>query len=383
MGTDRKAHLKILINAFSARLGGGQTYLINLLEFLRPDDSVQVFVLAPDSLEMPDRGNIHRVRVRWPVANPVSRAIWEKVCLARLARRLEADVLFCPGGILGSRVPVRCKSVTMFENMIPFDLAQRRKYPLGYMRLRNWLLERVMRRSMKKADQVICHSEFAEKVIERNAPGVSSKVVVIPHGIGVRFRSDHVRRLEWLPAERYVLYVSTIDVYKAQVEVVQAYALLKQRRPLVEKLVLVGPERPRYAQKVRNEIARLGLAHDVLLTGPVPHDDLPSLYQNALINVFASECESCPNIMLEALASGRPLLASNRPPMPEFAGDAAIYFDPSNPQDLAEKLGSIIDDPVRLAELSTKARERSQLYDWAKLARTTWTVFDELAGCRP
>jgi glycosyltransferase involved in cell wall biosynthesis len=382
MGTNRKAHLKILINAFSARLGGGQTYLINLLEFLRQDDSVQVFVLAPDSLEVPERGNIHRVRVRWPVENPVSRAIWERVCLARLARRLEADVLFCPGGILGSRVPARCKSVTMFENMIPFDLAQRRKYPLGYMRLRNWLLERVMRRSMKKADQVICHSEFAEKVIERSAPGVSSKVVVIPHGIGIRFRSDHVRRPEWLPAERYVLYVSTIDVYKAQVEVVQAYALLKQRRPLVEKLVLVGPERPRYAQKVRNEIARLGLADDVLLTGPVPHDDLPSLYQNALINVFASECESCPNIMLEALASGRPLLASNRPPMPEFAGDAAIYFDPSNPQDLAEKLGSIIDDPVRLAELSTKARERSQLYDWAKLARTTWTVFDELAGCR-
>ena len=270
--------------------------------------------------------------------------------------------------------------MTMFENMIPFDLAQRRKYPLGYMRVRNWLLERVMLRSMKKADQVICHSEFAEKVIENNAPGLSSKIVVIPHGIGLRFRSDRALRPEWLPAERYILYVSTIDVYKAQVEVVRAYALLKQRRPSLEKLVLVGPERPHYAQKVRDEIARLALQPDVFLTGPVSHDQLPSLYQNALINVFASECESCPNIMLEALASGRPLLASNRPPMPEFAGDAAIYFDPSNPQELAEKLRSIIDDPVRLAELSAKATERSQLYDWAKLARTTWTVLDELVS---
>ena len=58
MGTNRDAHLKILINAFSARLGGGQTYLINLLEFLRQDESVEVFVLAPDSLEMPERRNI-------------------------------------------------------------------------------------------------------------------------------------------------------------------------------------------------------------------------------------------------------------------------------------------------------------------------------------
>jgi len=355
--------------------------LINLLEFLRQDESVEVFVLAPDSLEVPERRNIHRIRVRWPVENPATRAIWEKVCLARLARRLEADVLFCPGGIIGSRVPAGCKTVTMFENMIPFDPAQRRKYPLGYMRVRNWLLERAVRQSMKKADQVICHSEFAEKVIESNAPGLSTKLVVIPHGIGRRFRSGPALRPEWLPAERYILYVSTIDVYKAQVEVVRGYALLKQCRPSVEKLIFVGPERAHYAQKVRNEILRLRLQQDVLLTGPIPHDQLPSLYQNALINIFASECESCPNILLEAMASGRPLLVSNRPPMPEFAGDAAIYFDPSNPQDLAEKLRHIIDDPVRLAELATKARERSQLYDWAKIARTTWTIFDEVASC--
>jgi glycosyltransferase involved in cell wall biosynthesis len=382
MGTSYEARLKVLVNAFSARLGGGQTYLINLLEFLRQDESVEVFVLAPDSLELPERRNIHRIRVHWPVENPVTRAIWEKICLARLARRLEADVLFCPGGIIGSRVPPGCKTVMMFENMIPFDPAQRRKYPLGYMRVRNWLLERALRQSMEKADQVICHSEFAERVLERNAPGLSTKIVVIPHGIGRRFRSEPARRPEWLSAERYILYVSTIDVYKAQIEVVQAYALLKQRRPSVEKLIFVGPERLPYAQKVRKEIVRLRLQEDVLLTGPVPHDQLPSLYQNALINVFASECESCPNILLEAMASGRPLLVSNRPPMPEFAGNAAIYFDPSNPQDLAEKLRSMIDDPVRLAELSTKTRERSQLYDWAKLARTTWAAMGELVSSR-
>jgi glycosyltransferase involved in cell wall biosynthesis len=369
------------VNAFSAREGGGQTYLKSLLEFLRQDESVEVFVLAPDSLELPERKNIHRIRVRWPVENPATRAIWEKVCLARLARRLEADVLFCPGGIVGSRVPRGCKSVTMFENMIPFDRAQRRRYPFGYTRVRNWLLERIMLRSMEKADQIICHSEFSVKVIESNAAGLSRKIVVIPHGIGRRFRSEAARRPEWLSAESYLLYVSTIDVYKAQVEVVQAYALLKQQRHTVEKLIFVGPERSYYGQKVRNEIVRQGLQNEVLLTGPVPPDQLPALYQNARINIFASECENCPNIMLEALASGRPLLVSNRPPMPEFAGDAAIYFDPSNPQELAEKLRLIIDDPVRLAELSTKARERSQLYDWAKLARTTWTVFDAVASC--
>jgi glycosyltransferase involved in cell wall biosynthesis len=381
MGTGHEACLKVLVNAFSARLGGGQTYLTNLLEFLQEDAPVEVFVLVPDSLDLPaNRANIHRIRVCWPVENPAIRAVWEGICLRRLVRHLEADVLFCPGGIIGTSVPTSCKNVTMFQNMIPFDLVQRRKYPLGYMRVRNWLLERVMLRSMKKADRIICISEFARRVIESNAPELSGKMIVIPHGIGPCFRVNHAPRPHWLPAEDYILYVSILDVYKAQVEVLRAYALLKQRRHTVEKLIFVGPERSYYAQKVRSEIVRQGLQNDVLLTGPVPHDQLPPLYQNALINIFASECENCPNIMLEALASGRPLLASNRPPMPEFGGDAAIYFDPSAPEDLAEKLVSVIDDPTRLAELSAKAKKRSRLYDWDRTARTTWTAIGELVS---
>jgi len=60
--------------------------------------------------------------------------------------------------------------------------------------------------------------------------------------------------------------------------------------------------------------------------------------------------------------------------MPEFGGDAAVYFDPSSPDELADKLHSIIDNPVRLAELSDKATQRSLLYDWARAGRATWEL---------
>jgi glycosyltransferase involved in cell wall biosynthesis len=345
------------------------------LNFLAKDVPVEVFVLAPDSVRWPeDRVNIHRIHVRWPVENPVARALWERISLPRLVRELGADVLFCPGGIIGANIPRGCKSVTMFRNMIPFDSNQRRKYPLGYMRVRNWLLKWIMIRSMSKADRVICVSDFALQVIVGIAPGLMGKTTVIPHGINSQFRSNHPRRPEWLPTEEYILYVSILDVYKAQLEVVRAYALLKRHRRTNEKLVLAGPERQPYAQKVRYEIIRLGLEQDVFLAGPVEQDQLPALYQNALINIFASECENCPNIMLEALASGRPLLSSNRPPMPEFGGDAPIYFEPSSPEDLANKLLSIIDDPVRMGELSDKAAQRSLLYDWDRAWRATWDL---------
>jgi len=343
------------------------------------DASTDVFVLALDSLQIPTDPRIRKVDQNWPVENPFVRTIWERIYVRKLVQELKANVLFSPGGIVSAVLPLGCKCVTMFQNMIPFDSVQRRKYPLGYMRVRHWLLKREMLRSMAKADLVICGSEFARQVLENDAPNLSGKTIVIPNGVEPSFRSNRVSRPKWLPTKGYILYVSFLGVYKAQLEVVRAYALLKRRRPTSEKLILAGPECSYYAQKVRDEIDRLNLRDDVLLIGSVPHDNLPFFYQNALINIFASECENCPNILLEALASGRPLLASNRPPMPELAGDGAIYFDPSSPQELTDKLISIIDDPVRLLELSVKARERSQLYDGARTARITWDVIGELA----
>jgi glycosyltransferase involved in cell wall biosynthesis len=142
--------------------------------------------------------------------------------------------------------------------------------------------------------------------------------------------------------------------------------------------VLVGTESPEYGRKVRAEIGRLGLENDVLVRGQVPYMEMPGLYQHAVLNIFASQCENCPNILLEAMAAGRPVIVSNRPPMPEFAGDAALYFDPASPADLAEKLATVLDNPVYLGELAARAREQSLLYDWQSAARDTWNVLAAL-----
>ena len=380
MGTNTKGATRIVMNALSARLGGGQTYVLNLLESLPEQLDAEIFILAPDSLSLPlGRENVTKIQVKWPLENPFTRAIWEWLYLPKLLKRLDADVLFCPGGIIGAHVPKGCKTVTLFQNMIPFSLMQRQRYGLSYMRIRNWLLERALSRSMAKADCVIFISEFARRVIEKKVPRLPGKTIVIPHGVNPVFRNNREPKPDWLPAEKYILYVSILDVYKAQLEVVRAFALLKARRPTTEKLILAGPDRSQYARTVQDEIERLGMSNDVLLTGPVAHDALPSLYRNALINIFASECENCPYIMLEALASGRPLLASCREPMPELGGDAAVYFDPSSPQELAEKLQSIIDDPVRIADLSRKALERSLLYDGSRAAHRTWELIQDCA----
>jgi glycosyltransferase involved in cell wall biosynthesis len=372
--------VKILINALSARQRGGQTYLMNVLAFLPRDGSVEVLLLAPASLELGyEHPYISRRAVSPALENPFVRAAWERLVLPRITRAYGADVLFCPGGVV-TGAPRGCRTVTMFRNMIPFDDNARARYPFGYERVRNWLLHRAMLRSMLQADLVIFISEHAKQVIDRHAKGRCIRSVVIPHGIASQFRkpSGHAAANGAGYAGGYLLYVSYLDFYKAQLEVVRAYALLKRTHPATEKLLLVGPENSIYGDLVRMEVQRLGLNGDVVLTGPLPYADLPALYRGAKINIFASETENCPNILLEALATELPIVCSNRAPMPEFAGDAVVYFDPSSPEELAAKLAALLDDEQARAELSRRAAKRSQLYDWQHAARRTWEAITGL-----
>ncbi len=380
-GTTRT--ITVLVNALSALQGGGQTYVTNLLSHLPAEFPSVIYVLAPDTLRLPDHDpRIRRIPVQWPAGNPFARAIWEKLRIPALLSKLRADILFCPGGIIANRVPSGCKTVTMFRNMIPFSEEQTRRYRPGYMRLRNLLLKRAFLDSMRGADLVIFLSNHARATIEAHLGSELRNQVTIPHGLARAFKrstaSQATQTNASLPPEGYLLYVSTLDYYKAQIEVVQAYGLLKHKRPTKEKLLLIGPEYPEYGNLVRKEIANHRLEGSVLLAGPLPHSQMPEIYRNALVNIFASECENCPNILIEALASGRPVLSSHCPPMPEFGGDGALYFDPRSPADLAEKLASLLDDPTRMSELAAKAEDRSRLYDWEACARRTWQSLYQL-----
>jgi len=235
---------------------------------------------------------------------------------------------------------------------------------------------------MTKADLVIFISEYARGVIEECAGQELKRAVTIPHGINDQFMidSDHEPPCpEWLPAGGYLLYVSIFETYKHHLEVVRGFHRLKSLRPTREKLVLVGKNDMQAGIMVQQEICRLGLQKEVILAGDIAHQELPALYRHAKINIFASECENCPNILLEALGAGRPLLVSNIQPMPEFGGDAVVYFDPFDPEDLARQLLAIIDLPEELDRLGRKAAKQAEKYDWGETARCTWQAIRDLA----
>jgi len=115
------------------------------------------------------------------------------------------------------------------------------------------------------------------------------------------------------------------------------------RRPKALYEVQTGAGR-----EVREEIARFDLTDCVMAAGVVPRAELSCAYRHPFVDIFASECENCPNILLQAMAAGRPVLVSNSQPMSEFGGDAVAYFDSCSPRDFASpsQQSSMIREPA-------------------------------------
>lgn len=372
----------IAINALSALWGTGQFYISNLLCYAKDFPDIKVYVFAPPGFShLYALPTVEVIPCCFPAKSILHRTLWERWKMPVLLRNLKADLLFCPGGTINSSPPPGCLTAVVFQNMLVFDIHNRHRFPIGYGRLRLTLLERISRRNFKVVDLLIFVSEYAKNVVDAKVPDRKGSSVVIPYGLGETFQTavkKNVPRLESLPKEDYLLYVSVIDAFKAQIEVVRAYNLLCQKRDTKEKLFLVGPEYVPYGRLVRKEIRRLELEDKVIITGSIPYADMPSVYHNAKAHIFASACENCPNVVLESLGSGRPLFLSNRPPMPEVAGDSAVYFDPYKPEELADLLSRYLDDEQWTKEMGRRAFKRSLPYSWETTARKTFQAFEDL-----
>lgn len=294
-------------------------------------------------------------------------------------RREQADLLFCPGGVVATRAPANCKVVSMFRNMIPFDDALVSNMPWGLQRVRNLILKRVLLRSLSEADLTIFISDHARALIERLAH--IPNPVTIPHGISDSFRSADATlpRPGLAPSGDYLLYVSRFDVYKHHREMVSAFAALPEALRAGLHLVFLGETDMPEAEPVARLVQELALTDRVLMPGAVPYATLPAWYQHARANLFASSCENCPNILFEAMAAGRPVLSSNVMPMPEFGGSEIAYFSPDNAQETSRALARVLSDSDYSERIAEAALRRSKRYDWRATAQETWTRLIQLS----
>lgn len=369
----------MVINALSALRGGGQTYLLNLLRSINDSSSQEkiTIIVNTENKEIFIQFRSEYIDIyeaKFASKNIICRVIWEFFVLPFWLAANKSKQYYAPGGIMVSFMPPGCKSFTALRNMLPFDKKERQRFPLwSYIRFKLWMLRFVYLLSYRMSDGIIFISNYSRDVVEQYLPKIKDKSIVIYHGLNEGFRqSDENLELPFelnLKSEEYYLYVSILDVYKAQKEVIENW------QNLIEKgfdhpLVLVGPSYNEYGKEVINliESDESGMLRYL---GPIDYNELPNIYQNAKALIFASSCECCPNILLEKLASGKPVFSSSIQPMPEFGSDAVIYFDPYVSEDLASKVLLFESDVKNFTKYARLALERSKIFDWKDTANKT------------
>lgn len=364
--------MKLLVNALSARQGGGQTYINNMIEFV-PDHYDVTLLVSTDFFAKSCTGNINIVNIGWIGRNPFSRVLVEFFYLLYLIRVDKFDAIFCPGGVSYTYFIGDVKMITMFRNVLPFENYRAMASGGFYNFLRHFVLKYLMINTMNRADLVVFISNYAKELV---SPYVRpKKSVVIYHGINTSFRSEPS---DASLSSDYILYVSKFIEYKHQDVVIEAYSGLSSEYINSYKLVLVGETAGDYFKKCKSLVDKLNLSHRIEFTGEINNSLLPNLYKNSFFNIFASSCENCPNIMLEALASNRPLICSGVMPMPEFGGEDIIYFDPRDSEELRNSMIRLLTDSKEVIHQCSVSRERQSCFSWDRTAQKTWSEIKQL-----
>lgn len=365
------------IDASNLRAGGGVTHLLGVLGNADPEQQGVTRIVVWCGTKIAARLPVRSWLV--PIVEEVldqrgpACLFWQSIVLPGLARR-RCDLLFAPGGLaLGGFRPI----VTMSRNMLPFDPIERARFNNSIAGVRLRLLRWGQAFSYRRSDGVIFLTEYARREISAAARLASSNVAVVPHGVDDRFRrmprrSRGVSSCS-LQQPLRVLYVSTVNRYKHQWNVVRAISQLREEGIPVE-LELVGPAERASLERLQASIRAIDPQHEFIhYTGPAAFNELPAKYEQADIFVFASSCENMPNILLEAMASGLPVASSSRGPMPEVLGPAGKYFDPEQPEEIARSVRELIVDHHLRDRLAQMAYERSAKFAWSTCARSTLT----------
>lgn len=385
--------MKIVIDA-TAAISGGKLYLEKLLPQLAELDSGHEFIafhagdLTPLAATV-TKGSVRFVRVaipflrdgQWAGAS-IMRVLWRKFVLPIHLWRLQPDVLYSNSGTVPLAKPAKTRTVIALHNCMPLDetLIAEERSPVRRWRLQ--MLRRQMQHSLRAADGSIAFSEDTRRRILDNFGELAYAPAVVHHAIdwGETVRQSVVGADDELRCvginQPYFLYVSQFHRYKNVVRLLEAFARLAANHSQLQ-LALVGSAADgEYWNEITETIQRLKLTEQVVALPAVPREQLVALYRNALGFVQPSLAETCSFPLLEALAMGVPTAAANSTAMPEMAGEAAIYFDPLNVDEMADAMERLVWDESLRGELSRKAIAQAAKFTWEETARQTLAVLE-------
>ncbi|MBA4852669.1 glycosyltransferase family 1 protein [Emticicia sp. BO119] len=328
-----------------------------------------------------DTNTLHSTKnVKVKFSGPTSYPVWEQYLLPRETKKDKVDLLHCTSNTapLNINIPL----VVTIHDIIYLEKRVSKNNVL-YQRLGNVYRKWNVPKIAKKASMIVTVSNYERTRIIEGLNLPEERVRTVYNACSNHFSNEYsaeeleaFRKRMNLP-ERFVLMLGNTDPKKNLPNIIRTLGLLHERKQLDFTLVMPDFNREHLHSLIKSQNNEHLMNH-IMLTGYIHNQELPKLYKLAQLFLYPSLRESFGIPILEAMQCGTPLITSNTSAMPEIAGDGAILIDPTQIEDIADKIVKVLTD----TELRTKAiaygLERVKLFSWKRTTEQMVGIYNEV-----
>jgi glycosyltransferase involved in cell wall biosynthesis len=351
--------------------GGAGGYYNGLIPELCEDPRIaEVVAYTPDWYEPARRWRHPKLTLRLcrVPRSRIPRVLYEQLMIPARARRDGVDVLIS----LANVRPL----VHRRANVLVLHAVQHFLFGDSIGRLRSAYLRFAVPRSARTAHRVLTVSETLRADAIRLFDLDPDRIVTVrmgptPWADELRATAGTAEPYRTPGGGPYVLCISRLYEHKNHRRLIDAFALAVAPGDLPHQLLIVGGDADVTIDELAAHAAAAGVADRVAFLGRVPQDMVPRLYAGAAAIAYVSLYETFGHPVLEAFASGRPLLTSAHGATPEIAGDGALCVDPTDVEAIASGLRSILLDEKLSRHLIAAGRARIAEFTWGRCARQT------------
>lgn len=377
--------MKIGINLLPLRPGkngGMEVYLRNLLEHLfridpdnhyylitAPYNDTSLEFSVPNCTKIPFHAETRKFR---NISLIFRKGVHSHSRLEDIINRYQFDIWFCPFLSLEPR-PISIPGIVTIPDI------QHEFYPEYFSNEELALRKSYIQPSCELATEIITISEFSKRTFVEKLGIDPGKIHVIHLAAGDNFSQSVQKRKDIktkynLP-DNYFLYPAHAWTHKNHLILIMAFYVYRKTFDDQMHLVLTGSDL-KNNPAIRALITQDHLENCIHILDYVTKEDMPDLYSHAKALVFPSIFEGFGIPLLESMAMGCPIIASNTTSIPEVVGDAAYLFDPKDPQNITDAMYRIIHDAALRSTLIENGKKRITLFSYEKVAREHLEIFN-------
>jgi glycosyltransferase involved in cell wall biosynthesis len=288
------------------------------------------------------------------------RLLWTQFKLPSIYRKLKGDLIFSP--LPEAPLYTSCRSIVMAHDLIPLRFPRRGSRLTAYFK---YYIPMVL----SQAEHIVCNSQSTAQDLVQffNIP----ETKITPIALGYNPEKFHFLDL---PTRNYFLYVGRHDAYKNLPRLITAFSQLPNRDHY--ELWFAGPTDKTYTPNLKVQVAELGLNQQVKFLDYVSPKEFTKVINQAIALVFPSLWEGFGFPVLEAMACGTPVITSNLASLPEVAGNAALYINPLNINEITEAMKTLANDTKMRSDLRHLGLARAKEFQWEKTGKRTAQILE-------